>query len=163
MLPWEMVENSTSPLETHFGPVFVMKQSRQAFSSRSEAPSEFFCSHLHPSPCDMTQQPHLALVPLKREPAARGKRAPRVPSIVGWFSLLPELPSDAESVAPPGCHLALVAARAPLAVIGEDAQHVSQLATTPGELTGVGQAWPSPKFDVPASLSHVGWSVEPAR
>ncbi len=140
-----------------------MRQSRQAFSSRSEAPSEFFCSHIHPSPCDMTQQPHLALVPLKRELAARGKRAPRVPSIVGWFSLLPELRYDADSVAPPGCHLALVAARAPLAVIGEDVQHESTLATTPGELTGVGQASPSPRFDVPAQLSHVGWSDSLAR
>jgi hypothetical protein len=35
----------------------VMKQSRQAFSSQGEAPSELFCGYLHPSPHNMRQHP----------------------------------------------------------------------------------------------------------
>src|SRR2546421_5423937 len=57
VLPWEMVENSTSPCERLSGRFFVMRQSRQAFSSQSEAPSELFCGYLHPSPRDMIQHP----------------------------------------------------------------------------------------------------------
>src|SRR5215467_1891390 len=37
--------------------VFVSGQSRQAFSSPSEPPSECFCWSLHPSPRDMSQHP----------------------------------------------------------------------------------------------------------
>src|SRR5256885_4815973 len=59
VLPWEMVENSTSPCERLSGRFFVMRQSRQAFSSQSEAPSELFCGYLHPSPRDMIQHPIL--------------------------------------------------------------------------------------------------------
>jgi hypothetical protein len=46
------------------GRFLVMRQSREAFSSRSQAPSECFCEHLHPSPREMTLHPHLALVVL---------------------------------------------------------------------------------------------------
>ncbi len=40
--PWNMVDKSINPLRTHFGPVLVMRQSRQAISLWSEAPSDFF-------------------------------------------------------------------------------------------------------------------------
>jgi hypothetical protein len=79
----------------------------------------------------MTLQPPLASVALKRKPATMGKRAPREPSIVGWFSQLPELRSVADSVALAVCYLALVAAAAPLEVIREDAQNGSTRATIP--------------------------------
>ena len=59
------------------------------------------------------------------------KRAPRGPSIVGWFSRLPSPESVADSVAPAVCHLVLVAAAAPLEVIREDAQNGSTRATIP--------------------------------
>jgi hypothetical protein len=39
------------------GRFFVVRQSRQAFSSQSEAPSELFCGYLHPSARDMIQPP----------------------------------------------------------------------------------------------------------
>src|SRR5260221_14050340 len=57
VLPWEMVDNSTSLCERISGRFFVMRQSRQAFSSQSETPSELFCGYLHPSPRDMIQHP----------------------------------------------------------------------------------------------------------
>jgi len=41
-------------------------KSRQAFFSRSEAPSERFCWHMYQSTRDMTLHPPLALVALKR-------------------------------------------------------------------------------------------------
>jgi hypothetical protein len=71
----------------------------------------------------MTMHPHLASVALKRNLAARGRRAPPWLSIVGWFCRLPWQESGADSVAPAVCHLALVAARALLAVIRVDAQN----------------------------------------
>ncbi len=39
------------------GRFFVMRQSRQAFSSQSEARSELFCGCLHPFPHNMLQLP----------------------------------------------------------------------------------------------------------
>jgi hypothetical protein len=57
VLPLNMVDNSTSLCERISGRFFVMRQSRQAFSSQSEAPSELFCGYLHPSPRDMIQHP----------------------------------------------------------------------------------------------------------
>ncbi len=71
-----------------------------------------------------------------------GKRAPRAPSIVGSFFLLPSLVSVADSVALEACHLALVAARALLAAIREDAQNDNTRATIPDELTSVVTAEP---------------------
>ena len=73
---------------------------------------------------DMTPHPPLASIPLKRKPLARSTRAPRAPPIVGWFSRLPSLAYAAGSVALAICHRALVAARAPLAVLGEEATSV---------------------------------------
>jgi hypothetical protein len=89
---------------------FIIGQSRQAFFSRSEAPSECFCWHMYQSTRDMTLHPPLALVALNRKPAARGKRAPRAPSIVDVFCRLPSPEFAGGSVAQSVCHLALVAA-----------------------------------------------------
>src|SRR5258708_14447179 len=77
----------------------------------------------------MTLHPPLASVALKRIPAARGKRAPRARSIAGGFYRRPSLESVADSVALEVCHLALVAARAPLGVLDEDAQSDSRRPT----------------------------------
>ncbi len=79
---------------------------------RSEALSECFCFHLHQLLRNMTLLPHLACVALKRKPESRGKKAPRVPSIVGSFSPQPWLEFAGESVALDDCHLVLVAAQA---------------------------------------------------
>jgi hypothetical protein len=106
----DMVDKSIHPFQTHFGLVFVMRPFRQAFFSLSEAPSEFYCSLIHPSPRNMALHSHLALVPLKRKPAARGKRAPPAPSIVGWFSQLPSPAYAVGSVAPIVCPLVLESA-----------------------------------------------------
>jgi hypothetical protein len=57
VLRLDMVENSTSLCKPISGRFWVMRRSRQAFSSRSQAPSECFCEHLHPSLRDMIQHP----------------------------------------------------------------------------------------------------------
>src|SRR5215469_14077008 len=100
-----MVDNSTSLCERISGWIFVIGRSRQVTSSRVEAPSKFFCWHLHRVARDMTLLPHHAYVVLKRKLAARGKRALRAPSIAGWFCRLPSPVFAAGSVAPPICHL----------------------------------------------------------
>ena len=84
-------------------------------------------------------------------------------SSVGWFSRLPWLEYAGGLAVPPVCHLALVAAGAPLGVSGEDAQRVSQLTTTRGGPAVVRPVGKSPRFDVPARLFHGGWSDSPAR
>src|SRR5258708_37039906 len=73
-----------------------------------------------------------------------GERAPRASSIVDGSCRLPSSESVADSVAPSGCSLALVAARVPLAVSGEDAQSGNRLATIPAVPAGVGTVDPSP-------------------
>ncbi len=60
-----------------------------------------------------------------------GKRAPRAPSIVGWFSRLPWLAYAGDSVAPDVYRLALGALQRPLAAMSGDAQNDNTLATTP--------------------------------
>src|SRR2546425_6933855 len=110
-----------------------MRQSRETFSSRSRAPSEFCCEHFHPSPCDMTLSSPLTSLPLKRKRAARGTRAPRAPSIVDSFSRLPSQAFAVGSVAPDVCPLVLVAARVPFAALHGDAQSDSRRATTRDE------------------------------
>jgi hypothetical protein len=110
MLPWEMVDKSLSPLQTSFRLFFVSGQSEQATSSWSGAPSDFFCWHLHPSARDMTPQLHLIFLALKRKAAARGKRAPRAPSIVDVFCRLPSQGFVADSVARAVCPLVREAA-----------------------------------------------------
>ena len=79
---WIKRSTSANTLRAGF---FVIGQCEQATSSWSEAPSDFFCWHFRQPLHDMTLQPHLALVALKRKLAAMGKRAPRAPSIVGWW------------------------------------------------------------------------------
>ena len=95
-------------------------------------------------------------MPLKRKWTAMATRAPRAPSIVDGFSRLPSLEFVAGSVAPIICLLALAAARASPAAIGEDAQSDSTLATTPDGRAGVETAALSPRFDEPARLFHGG-------
>jgi hypothetical protein len=92
-----------------------------------------------------------------------GKKAPRAPSIVASFSPQPWLESAGDSVAPDACHLALGAVRMPLVAMREDGQNDSSRATTPGELTDVGTAAPSPRCGEPAQLRHGGLSNSPAQ
>ncbi len=158
-----MVDNSNnlrkSPLDWFFRQWAV----RTDISPWSEAPSDFFCWHIHQLLRDMTRQPHLASVALKRKPLAMGMKAPRAPSIVDGFCWLPELPYAGGLVAPLACHLVLVAARAPLGAIREDAQNEKRHATTQGgpEAVEPVERWPS--FDVPAPLLRDGPSVEPVQ
>src|SRR5215471_2527544 len=111
----------------------------------------------------MTLHPHPALEPFKRIQAARGRRAPRVPSIVGSFCRLPSLVSFAGSVGLEACHLALAAAQASRATIREDAQNDNKPATTRDWPAAVETAEPSPRCDEPTQLFHGGWSDSPAR
>lgn len=108
------------------GRFLAMKQSRHAISSRSEAPSEFCCGHLHLSPRDIALHPHLVSVALKLKLAARGKRAPRASSIVDVFFRLPSQASVVGGVAPDVCLLACEAAWVLLGVNGEEAQSDSK-------------------------------------
>ncbi len=62
---------------------------------------------------------------------ARGKRAPRAPSIVDGFCRLPSLAYAVGSAAPDVCPLVLVAGPVPLAAMHEDVQNDNRLATTP--------------------------------
>jgi hypothetical protein len=92
------------------------------------------------------------------ELAAEENRAHPALSIVGWFSPQPALPYAAGSIAPTACHLALVAARAPLVAKHGDAQNDNKLATIPNE-PGVAELvglWP--RCDVPALPPHDGRS-----
>jgi len=72
-----------------------------------------------PSPIGLRHDsaPHLPSLPLKRKPFARGKRAPRVPSIVDGLSPLPSQESGVDTVVPDACHLAHKAARALLKTV----------------------------------------------
>jgi hypothetical protein len=54
---WIILVASANSLWAGF---FVMGQSGEAISPRSEAPSDFFCWHVHQPPHDMFLQPHLA-------------------------------------------------------------------------------------------------------
>ena len=85
-----------------------------------------------------------------------GERAPRAPSIVGWFCRLPWLVSVAGSVAAEDCPLAHEAAQAPLAARHADAQSVSPRATIPDGRAAVGSAEPLPRCDELGRLFHVG-------
>src|SRR5258708_40065918 len=138
-----------------------MRQSRLVCSCRREAPSEVFWgnfTHL------LRHDPvtHLASSALKRKPLARGKRAPRAPSIVDGFCRLPWLVSAADSIASEVCPLVLVAVPAPLVVIGGAAQNDNKRATTRGGPAGVGIAEPWPRCGVRALTPHVGPSDSPA-
>src|SRR6266704_962836 len=141
-----MVDKSISPFQATFGLVF----------SSSDRPDR-------PSPCDMILHPHLAWMPLKQKTAARGTKAPRLPSIVGWFCRLPSPAYVAGSVALPVCHLALVAARAPRAVIREDAQSGNRLATTPDGPAAVKPVGTWPRCVVQGLPRHGARSDSPAQ
>src|SRR2546423_6056127 len=111
----------------------------------------------------MTLHPHQPCVALKRKPAARGKRAPRMPSIVDVFYRLPSPEFAADSVAPPAFPLARAAERALFAGMREDAQNDSMHATILNGPAAVETAEPSPRFDEPARLFHVGRSDSPVQ
>jgi hypothetical protein len=59
VLPWEMVENSTSLCKSLLAGFFVNGQSEQTISPWSEAPSDLSWWLFHQLPRDMTLQPHL--------------------------------------------------------------------------------------------------------
>ena len=105
VLPLDMVDKSTSYHSTYFRLFFIIGKSKQGLLSWSEAQFECCCWHLRPSARDMRQHPHPASMPLKRKPAATGKRAPRKPSTAGSFCRLPWLESVADSVGPDVCPL----------------------------------------------------------
>src|SRR5947199_3984443 len=111
----------------------------------------------------MTLLPHQAFVALKRELAARGKRAPPELSIVDGFCRQPSPVYGADSAGPAACPLVLAAARASPAALRQDAQNDNRRATTRDWPTGAETAEPSPRFDEPTKLFHAGWSDSPAR
>ena len=57
VLPSDMVENSTYSLRRHFELDVCHWTVRISHLLPGEAPSEFFCWHIHPSPRDMTLHP----------------------------------------------------------------------------------------------------------
>ena len=108
-----MVDNSRNPLQTHFGLVCCDEAARASHRfAESGSIRVLLLAHAPISPV-MTLHPHLTAMPLKRIPLARGKRALRALSIVGWFFPLPSQEYDADSVAPVACLLVLAAVRAP--------------------------------------------------
>jgi hypothetical protein len=120
--------------------------------SRPGRPFHPIALHLHLLSASLSRLCHF-MEPLKREaalkrlimvPAAGENRGLPALSIVGSFFLLPSLESVAGSVAPPDCHRALGAVRAPLVAMRVDAQSDNRLATTPDGPRGVGTAvlWP---------------------
>ena len=123
-LPLNIVDNSTSPSQVHLEPVFGDEESKEVCFYRSKTAYACFCKHLHQTPRDRALHTYLALVPLKRKSAATDMRAPRAPSIVGRFCLLPSRASVVDTVASAVCLLALVAAPAPRVVIGVEATSV---------------------------------------
>ncbi len=86
-----------------------------------------------------------------------------MPSIVGWFSRLPSPEFAADSVAPPACPLARAAERALFVGMREDAQNDSMHATILNGPAGVETVEPSPRFDEPTRLLHVGRSDSPVQ
>jgi hypothetical protein len=112
VLPLDMVDKSIHPFQTHFGLVFCHEavQTSLLFPERGSIGVLLLADSPHPSPRNMALHSHLALVPLKRKPAARGKRAPPAPSIVGLFSQLPSPAYAGGLVAPIVCPLVLESA-----------------------------------------------------
>jgi hypothetical protein len=149
-----MVDKSITLCKDTSGWFFAMRQSGQAASAWSEThPTSSADSFTHHA---TTLYPHLAFLALKRRPVARGKRAPREPSIVGWFFPLPWLAYAAGTVAPDVCPLVLQAARVPLATLYGGAQSDNTLATIPDWPEAVGTAAPLPRYGERARLPHVG-------
>ena len=158
-----MVENSTSSCEPLSGWFFHhwAVQTGLLFSERGSI-RVLLLAHV-PIPRDMTLHPHLAWMPLKRKPVARGRRAPRALSSVGWFFPLPWLAYAAGSVEPEDCHLVLAAAQVPLATMHEDGQNGSTHATTPDGPAAVEPVGTWPRSVVRALPPPVGRSDSPAR
>ncbi len=132
--PLDMVDNSISPCELISG----------QFSPHStvEIDGVFHpmdlcactCFHLHDAAyCHFTRRFLTSFTLNMRSvaPVARENRALPALSIVGWCFPLPWLGYAVGSVAPSACHLALVAARAPLVAMHGDAQSDTRLATIP--------------------------------
>jgi hypothetical protein len=134
--------------------ILMMRQPRQACPSQREAPSELFCGYLHPFPHHVIQL-LLASRSLKRKAAARGRRAPRMLSIVDGFCRLPSPVCAVDSAVPPIGLLVLAAAPVPLAVRHEGGRNGSRRATTLDGPTGVETAAPLPRCDERARLPHV--------
>src|SRR6266849_3130742 len=110
----------------------------------------------------MALHPHLASMPLKPKALAKGKRVPRTSSIVGWFCRLPSLECAVGSVAPGGCHLALVSGRASFGVKHGGAQSDSRLATPADGRAGEEATELWPRCGERAQSPHVGRSDLPA-
>jgi hypothetical protein len=137
-----MVDKSTRPFQTHFGPVFGDEAVQRGLLFPWRGSIRVLLWVL--SPLSPRHDPVLVtgFGALKRKAKARGKRGLRAPSIVGWFCRLPELLSAAESVAPDVCPLVREAAQASPAAIRAVAQNDSKLATTrdePGAVRPVGK------------------------
>ena len=146
-----MVDKSTGPFQTHLGPVCGAETVQRSLLFSKPASSERCCEHLHQTLRDLRLHPFLALAPLEWRSAPMDTRAPRAPSIIGWFCRRPTQGPIVGGVAPPGCHPALVAARASPEAMREDAQNESKLVTTPNGLAAVEQASQSPRFDEKAA------------
>src|SRR5215472_6662459 len=102
----------------------------------------------------MIQHSHLASSALMRKPASRGKRAPRAPSIVGWFSPQPWLESVAGTIAPDVCHLVRAAAPVSPSALREDEQSGNRLATIPDWPEAVETVVRWPKCVLPELRRH---------
>ena len=161
----DMVENSTSPLRTHF---------RLAFSS-VDAPEgvlhplrqrTYLCFPLpQTAPCSLRARRLMSCMrPFGcRASAIRDSTALPAPSIVGWFCRLPWREYASGSVAPPSCHLVRAAAPGPLAVQHEGVRNGSRLATIPDGQADVEAAVRWPRYGGPVRRCRVGWSDSLAR
>jgi hypothetical protein len=152
----EMVDKSVNLLRTYFKLFFSPLDSPDRPSHPGVRPIRLLRRHVHRPLQHMRRQLHLTFMALKRKPAARGKRAPHAPSIVGWFCQLPLQASAAGSVAPNVCPFVLVAARGALAALHADAQNDSRSATTRDGRAGVGPVGKSPRCVVQGLPPHGG-------
>jgi len=159
---WAWWINRSPSAKTLQAGVFAMRQSGQATSAWSEThlTSSADPSLHHSMPCHGTST---WLRWLSSGNLWQGAREDLARSIAGWFFPLPSLECVAGSVAPPGCPLALAAARALLAALREDAQSASRRATTPDGLGAVEPVGKWPTYVVRALPPHAGRSDSPAR
>jgi len=162
VLPWDMVDKSISPLQPPFRlfSSVVCLDRPPHFGVRLQSCASAGTSPISP---DMTPHMHLISLAFKQQPAAKGKRALRAPSIVGWSSRLPSPVFAADSVAPPACHLVLAAAQASPEVIHGGAQSGNRRATIPNGRAAVEPVGTWPRSVVRARLPHDGRSDSPAR
>jgi len=112
VLPWDMVENLISLCKSLSSSYFHQYAVQAGYLLLKESP---FRRLLHAFSSTFPRDapaPASCLRGLKRKRTARGKRAPRVPSIVDGFCPLPWLGCAVGSVAPDGCLLVLVSSQA---------------------------------------------------